>query len=334
MPVGQPFQNLMRKTKNPLISLIVPVFNEEESIELFLETVSKILDPEGLSYEFLFINDGSTDNTLQILLERSRINPSVNILDLSRNFGKEAALTAGIDYAKGDVMVPIDVDLQDPPELIIQFVKFWREGYDVVYGLRASRKGDDFKKQMSAGMFYRLFNLFSPIHIPENAGDYRLFDRRVAEVLKLLPEKNRFMKGLFAWAGFRSIGVTFDRPQRQAGHTTWNYWRLWNFALDGIVSFSTLPLRVWSYVGFFIALFSFFYGAFILTKTLIMGIDLPGYASLMTVVLFLGGVQLFSIGILGEYLGRLVKEAKARPIYVIDKVYQSGIEKEDYKQSQ
>jgi glycosyltransferase involved in cell wall biosynthesis len=215
----------------------------------------------------------------------------------------------------------MDVDLQDPPELIPRFLERWRDGYDVVYGVRTCRKYDTFTKRASAAWFYRLFNRLSDLHIPENAGDFRLIDRRVADILRRLPERNRFMKGLFSWVGFRSIGVPYERPARASGRTKWSHWRLWNFALDGLISFSTMPLRVWTYVGSLVAALSFAYGSFIVIRTLVLGVDLPGYASLLTTVLFLGGVQLLSIGVIGEYLGRLFIEVKARPLYIVESTY-------------
>jgi glycosyltransferase involved in cell wall biosynthesis len=313
-----------RRPATPLVSLLVPVFNEEESIDLFIEATSRVMERAGLPCEFVFVNDGSSDGTLPRLIERSRGDPRVRVVSLSRNFGKEAALTAGLDHARGDVVVPMDVDLQDPPELIPRFLERWREGYDVVYGVRASRASDTTSKRMTAGWFYRLFNRLSQTRIPENAGDFRLIDRRAADVLRGLPERNRFMKGLFAWVGFRSVGVPYERAPRAAGTTKWNYWRLWNFAIDGLVSFSTVPLRVWTYVGALVALCSFLYALIIVARVILFGIDVPGYASLMTVVLFIGGVQLLSLGVIGEYLGRLFVEVKGRPVYVVDGVYEQG----------
>jgi len=309
---------------DPLISLIVPVFNEQDVIEIFLDKTSSVMEQAGLDYEYVFINDGSTDGTLTKLIELSAGNQHMRILNLSRNFGKEAGMTAGIDHVRGNVLVPIDVDLQDPPELIPRFVEKWREGYDVVYGVRTDRDNDSVVKRASAGWFYNLFNRLSPVNIPDNAGDFRLIDERATEVLRQLPERNRFMKGLFAWVGFYSIGVPYSRPARAAGETKWNLRKLWNFALDGIFSFSTVPLRVWSYVGVVISLVAFLYASFIVIRTLILGIDLPGYASLLSVVLFLGGIQLISLGVIGEYLGRLLIEAKQRPIYVIEGEYADG----------
>jgi glycosyltransferase involved in cell wall biosynthesis len=308
----------------PLISLVVPVYNEEQVLDIFLERTADVLGSADLDYEYVFVNDGSTDATLPILIARSGENPRIRVVDLARNFGKEAAMTAGIDHVRGNVMVPIDVDLQDPPELILRFVEKWREGYDVVYGKRAQRDEDSMLKRMTAGGFYKLFNSLAPRSIPENVGDFRLMDERVVGVLRQLPERNRFMKGLFSWVGFRSIGVPYERPARAAGTTKWNVGKLWNFALDGIFSFSTLPLRVWSYIGAIISLLAFLYASFIVISVLIFGVDLPGYASLLTVVLFLGGIQLLSLGIMGEYIGRLFLETKGRPVYIVDRVYEGG----------
>ncbi|MBL0901309.1 MAG: glycosyltransferase, partial [Reyranella sp.] len=241
-----------------------------------------------------------------------------------RTSAKDPPLTAGIDHARGDILVPMDIDLQDPPELIAAFVARWREGYDIVYGIRAGRHSDTATKRVSAGWFYRVFNSMSPVRIPPNVGDFRLVDRRAVEVLRQLPERNRFMKGLFAWVGFNSIGVPYERPQRAAGTTKFSLWRLWNFAIDGVVSFSTAPLRAWFYVGVVIAAIAVLYAIFIITRVLILGIDTPGYASLLIAVLLMGAIQLLSLGIIGEYLGRLFLEVKARPIYVVEGVYRDG----------
>ncbi len=279
------------------------------------------MDEYELNYEYVFVNDGSTDATLAKLIELSGSNPRIRVVNLSRNFGKEAALTAGIDHVRGNVLVLIDVDLQDPPELIPQFVEKWREGYDMVYGARIRRDEDSMMKRFSAVWFYRLFNRMSSVKIPNNAGDFRLIDERATAVLRQIHERNRFMKGLFSWVGFYSIGVPYKRPARIAGQTKWNYRKLWKFALDGIFSFSTVPLRIWSYIGFVISLMSFLYASFIVIRIVAFGIDVPGYASLLTVVLFLGGIQLLSLGIIGEYIGRLIDEAKQRPIYIVEGVY-------------
>jgi glycosyltransferase involved in cell wall biosynthesis len=311
-----------RRPADPLVSLVVPVFNEEESIDLYLDTVPPLMERDGFRFEIVFVNDGSRDNTLAHLLDRAALDRRLRIVNLSRNFGKEAALTAGIDHARGDVIVPMDIDLQDPPELIGPFMARWREGYDVVYGVRTQRTWDTAAKRLSANWFYRVFNSMSPVRIPENVGDFRLVDRRAVEVLRQLPERNRFMKGLFAWVGFNAVGVPYERPQRAAGSSKFNLWRLWNFALDGVVSFSTAPLRAWFYVGVVIAAISVLYALFIITRVLIFGIDTPGYASLLIAVLLMGAIQLLSLGIIGEYLGRLFLEVKGRPIYVVEGVYE------------
>jgi polyisoprenyl-phosphate glycosyltransferase len=313
-----------RRPADPLLSLVVPVFNEEDAVDLFIDTVTPLLEKSRQRFELVFVNDGSRDDTFARLFDRGIADRRIRIVNLSRNFGKEAALTAGIDHARGDILVPMDIDLQDPPELIAAFVARWREGYDIVYGIRAGRHSDTATKRVSAGWFYRVFNSMSPVRIPPNVGDFRLVDRRAVEVLRQLPERNRFMKGLFAWVGFNSIGVPYERPQRAAGTTKFSLWRLWNFAIDGVVSFSTAPLRAWFYVGVVIAAIAVLYAIFIITRVLILGIDTPGYASLLIAVLLMGAIQLLSLGIIGEYLGRLFLEVKARPIYVVEGVYRDG----------
>lgn len=313
-----------RRPADPLLSLVVPVFNEEDTVDLFIDTVTPLLEGARQRFELVFVNDGSRDDTFARLFDRGARDRRIRIVNLSRNFGKEAALTAGIDHARGDILVPMDIDLQDPPELIAAFVARWREGYDIVYGIRAGRRSDTAAKRVSAGWFYRVFNSMSPVRIPPNVGDFRLVDRRAVEVLRQLPERNRFMKGLFAWVGFNSIGVPYERPQRAAGTTKFSLWRLWNFAIDGVVSFSTAPLRAWFYVGVVIAAIAVLYAIFIVTRVLILGIDTPGYASLLIAVLLMGAIQLLSLGIIGEYLGRLFLEVKARPIYVVEGIYRDG----------
>jgi glycosyltransferase involved in cell wall biosynthesis len=307
-------------TANPpsLISLVVPVYNEDACIKLFLEKVRPIMDGFGNPWEVIFIDDGSDDETVAEIRKAKTGHGNITLISLARNFGKEAALTAGLDHAKGDAVVPIDVDLQDPPELIGDFVDLWREGYDVVYGVRIDRSSDGRIKRVAANWFYNLFNKVSRVPIPQNAGDFRLMDRRVVNQIKEFKERGRFMKALMAWPGFRSTGVPFVRPERAGGQSAWNLWRLWNFALDGITSFSTAPLRLWLYIGMVISFISFAFGAFIIVDILVTGRTVPGYASIMVAVTFLGGIQLISVGLLGEYLGRVFEEVKARPIYVID----------------
>ena len=309
------------KKSSVYISIVVPCHNEESVIDIFLEKIFEVLQAIGKSYEIVFVNDGSKDNTLHVLQKKAKKYESVRVINLSRNFGKEAAMTAGIDMTLGEVVVPIDVDLQDPPELILEFVKKYEEGYDVVVGKRTDRTADSTAKRVSAETFYKLHNKISDIEIPHNVGDYRLMSRRVVDELKKLPETQRFMKGLFAWLGFKTAVVPYKRDERVAGDSSFNGWKLWNFALDGITSFSTAPLRVWLYVGTVLSLIAFVYGSFIVLKTLIFGVDSPGYASMVTIILFLGGIQLMGIGILGEYIGRIYIESKNRPVYIIENEY-------------
>lgn len=303
--------------ENPFISIIIPVLNEEEAIPHFVEVVEGLLDKSHCRFELLFVNDGSTDSTSDVLHQLEMQDHKIRIIEFTRNFGKEAAVTAGLEYAEGDAVIPMDVDLQDPPELILQFIEKWQEGNDVVYGKRTRRNAEGWLRKTTAGLFYGSFNLLSPFNFPSNVGDYRLMDRSVVEVVKLLPEKNRFMKGLFAWTGFQAVEIPYQRPSRSKGKSKWNYWKLWNFALDGILNFSTIPLRIWTYVGGVIALGSFLYGMVIIGQKLIFGNDVPGYPSLMTCLLFLGGIQLLSLGIIGEYIARIFNEVKNRPLYVI-----------------
>jgi len=302
------------------LSIVVPVYNEEGVTKIFLSEITKVLTQVNKNYEIIFINDGSKDNTLEELKILKKEYVNIKIVNLSRNFGKEAALTAGLDVSEGRAIIPIDVDLQDPPELIFEMVKKWEEGYDVVLAKRADRTSDTFLKRFTANIFYKLHNKISHIKIPENVGDYRLFSRKVLDAIKLLPENQRFMKGIFSWVGFRTTTIEYTRVERVAGKTSFNGWKLWNFALEGITSFSTLPLRIWLYIGGIISFLSFLYGSFIIIKTLVFGIDLPGYASLLSIVLFLGGIQLIGIGILGEYLGRIYMETKNRPSYIIQEI--------------
>ena len=312
---------------------MVPVFNEEEAVPVFLTTIRPVLETLGLTHEIVFVDDGSCDRTVEILRMQAVSDPVIRLVRLSRNFGKEAALTAGLDHARGDAVITIDVDLQDPPAMIADFVRLWQEGYDVVYGQRIDRASDTAPKRATAGLFYWVFNQVSTQPIEPNAGDFRLMSRPVVEATRLLRERNRFMKGLFAWVGYRSIGVPYTRTPRAAGVTKFNYWKLWNFALDGVTSFSTAPLRIWTYVGISIALLAVIYMAVILFQTLIFGRDVPGYASLMMVILMLGAVQIVSLGIMGEYIGRLYMEAKRRPVYLVQEVVESEATASDHADS-
>lgn len=309
--------------KATVLSLVVPVFNESETVDLFLDRVTHVFaERSEIRLEIVFINDGSTDGTLDCLFACQKRDGRVRIVDLSRNFGKEAAMTAGLKAAKGDVIVAIDVDLQDPPELILEMLAKWHEGYEVVLGRRVNRDSDTWAKRASANWFYRIHNKIADPKLPENVGDFRLMDRAVIEALNELPESRRFMKGLFAWVGFRTAYVEYARPKRIAGTTKFNGWRLWNFALEGITSFSTDPLRIWTYLGFVVSLISFGFALFIAAGVLIHGVDVPGYASLMVAVTFLGGLQLMGIGVIGEYLGRTYIESKRRPAYLVRRVYE------------
>jgi polyisoprenyl-phosphate glycosyltransferase len=311
-----------------VLSLVVPVFNEAETIGLFVNRVAEVFKYEaGIDLEIVFVNDGSTDPTLETLISIQEFDPRLRIVDLSRNFGKEAALTAGLQAASGQIVVPIDVDLQDPPELILKMIAKWREGFEVVLGRRMNRDSDSWAKRESANWFFRIHNRIANPVLPRNVGDFRLMDRCVVDALKTLPEYHRFMKGLFAWVGFRTAYVDYARPKRAAGTTKFNGWKLWNFALEGITSFSTDPLRIWTYIGFLVSFVSFLFAMFIAIRVLIHGVDVPGYASIMVAVTFLGGLQLIGIGVLGEYLGRAYIESKRRPVFLIRRIYEKKAEK-------
>ncbi|TXI34111.1 MAG: glycosyltransferase [Aquipseudomonas alcaligenes] len=306
------------------LSLVIPVFNEAETVHLFSDRVVQVFSAHtDIRAELVFVNDGSSDDTLERLMAIQATNPSVRIVDLSRNFGKEAALTAGLQAASGQVIVPIDVDLQDPPELILEMIAKWREGFEVVLGRRVHRGSDSWAKRASAGWFYRIHNKIADPQIPPNVGDFRLMDRSVVDAINALPESRRFMKGLFAWVGFRTAYVDYARPERIAGTTKFNGWRLWNFALEGITSFSTDPLRIWTYLGMLVSFLSLLFAASIVLKVLIHGVDVPGYASLMVAVTFLGGLQLIGIGVIGEYLGRTYLESKRRPVFLVRRIYEA-----------
>ncbi len=312
------------RPEGPLISLVVPVFNEAAALPSFMAAIEARVVLPGVRLDYVFVNDGSRDGTLAWLLDLATARDDVTLVNFSRNFGKEAAMTAGLDVAGGDAVILMDVDLQDPPELIAQFVEQWRAGYDIAYGLRHSRASDTPLKRLTAGAFYAWFNRISDTPIPPNVGDFRLLDRRVVDAIKALPERGRFMKGLFAWVGFASIAIPFERPARTEGSSTWNYWRLWNFALEGIVSFSTAPLKIWSYLGLLLALGAVLYAAFILLRVFLIGIDVPGYASLIVVMLMGTALNLLSLGMIGEYVGRLFVEVKQRPIYIVEGIYRAG----------
>ncbi len=309
-----------------LISIVAPFYNEVEGVEYFYQAICSIFNQIlGFDFEVVCVDDGSRDDTLKKLIELVDRDPRFHVIELSRNFGKEPALTAGIDVAMGDAVIPIDADLQDPPELIPTLIQEWQQGAEVVLACRTDRSSDTFLKRKTAKMFYRFHNRLSPTKIPENVGDFRLMDRVVVEALKQLPERQRFMKGLFSWVGFKTTTVNYTRNSRAAGTTKFSGLKLWNVALEGITSFSTTPLKVWTYIGSAGALLTFAYAMFIILRTLIRGVDLPGYASLLVAILFFGSLQLVGIGILGEYMGRIYMETKQRPVYLIRKHYKADI---------
>lgn len=307
----------MQVSETPMLSLVVPMFNEAEAIAPFFERVLPIVQGLGESFEIVCVNDGSRDGTVRVLNAWREQCPEVKIVDLSRNFGKEAASSCGLSFASGRAVILIDADLQDPPELIPEMVSKWREGFDMVLAHRRSRDTDSIVKRTTAGWFYRLINRMSDVAIPENTGDFRLMDAAVVDALGLYGERTRFMKGLFASLGFRQAVVEFDREARIAGTSKWAYWKLWNLALEGLTSFSSAPLRIWSYLGFLVAISGLLYAIFVVLKTLIFGVDVPGYASLIVIVLIFSGLQLLSIGIMGEYVARIFIEVKARPLYIV-----------------
>ena len=297
------------------------MFNEADGIGEFMRRVIPLLEaaaqPHNLDWEIIVVDDGSTDGTAAAIADWSLRDKRIRGIVFSRNFGKEAALTAGLGVAVGDAVIPIDADLQDPPEYIQKMVECWLGGAEMVVGVRSDRDADTRMKRLTSSLFYYWFNKLSPRPIPSNAGDFRLLDRVVVDALLRLPERSRFMKGLFSWVGFKTEYVYFTRNERRFGQSKWNYWRLLNFALDGITSFSTVPLRIWGGIGFCIAIFAFLYALWIIIRTTLFGDPVQGFPTLMVTILFLGGLQLLGIGIIGEYLGRLYHESKQRPLYIV-----------------
>lgn len=309
------------------ISLVVPMYNEEESIDILFERVEAVLEDIGQPYEIVCVDDGSRDATLGRLVEHRVRNPRIKVISLSRNFGKDVALSAGLNHTSGQCVVPMDSDMQDPPELIADMYAKKLEGFDVVLAVRSARDTDTFLKRVTARLFYRVHNKVADISIPNDTGDFRMMDKRVIEVLRNLPERTRFMKGLFAWVGFTHTSIEYERPERSAGESKFKYWKLWNFALDGITASSTLPLRIWTYAGGLLALSAIAYALYLVGSVLLFGVDLPGYASLMVGILLLGGVNILATGILGEYLGRVYVEVRNRPLYVVRETH--GLRKND-----
>lgn len=307
-----------------LISVVCPAFNEEETLGGFAAEVEGVMRALAQPFEIVFVNDGSRDLTLQRMKSIRAARGNVTIVDLSRNFGKEIATTAGLDHAKGDAVVVMDADLQDPPDLIAEMIEGWREGFDVVYARRRKRRGDGPVKRFTAALFYRLMRRMGSVELPENVGDFRLMSRKAVDAVCAMRERHRFMKGIFAWVGFPSKAVLYDRAPRSAGRTKWNYWRLINLSIEGITSSTIAPLRISTYLGFATALVAFLFGAFFIAKTLFLGDPVAGFPTLITVMLFLGGVQLMVLGVIGEYLGRVFNETKARPLYFATDVLPSS----------
>jgi glycosyltransferase involved in cell wall biosynthesis len=306
-----------RLTQATRLSVVVPAYNEEEVLPEFHRRLSDVLASIPALCEVVYVNDGSSDRTRLVLERLRQDDPSIAVVDFSRNFGKEIALTAGLDHASGDLVIVIDADLQDPPELIPELIERWREGYDVVYAKRTSRAGESWLKRGTAYGFYRVMRWISPISLPEDTGDYRLLSRRAVASLTSIREQHRFMKGLFAWIGYPQAAVPYERDGRFAGKSKWNYWKLWRLSIEGITSFTIGPLKVATYLGLLVAFGAFIYGSFIIYDTMIHGNPVAGYPSLLVVVLFLGGVQLIALGLIGEYLGRVFDEAKDRPLYIV-----------------
>ncbi|PKM01989.1 MAG: glycosyl transferase family 2 [Gammaproteobacteria bacterium HGW-Gammaproteobacteria-6] len=303
------------------LTVVIAAYNEQAALPALHDRLSTVLDGLDIPAQVLYVDDGSSDGTWAVLEHIASCDARVGLLRLSRNFGKELALTAGLDHAgERDAVIVLDADGQDPPELIPQFVAKWREGFEMVYGTRIARDGESWLKRLTAAGFYRVMSRLSHTPMPRDTGDFRLLSRPVLDALRQLRERRRFMKGLFAWVGYRQCAIGYHRQPRLAGRSAFSYWRLWNFALDGITSFSTAPLRAATYIGVMTALVAFVFGVWIIAKTLLYGDAVPGYPSLMTVILFLGGVQLIALGLIGEYLGRLYEEAKQRPLYLITSV--------------
>ncbi|MEA2740551.1 MAG: polyisoprenyl-phosphate glycosyltransferase [Acetobacteraceae bacterium] len=318
------FPKSVRRSWQPAISVVVPAYNEVDGLDIFHRRLLLSLSAVD-RWEVVYVNDGSTDATLAVMEALHRTDDRVGVVSLSRNFGKEIALTAGLDHATGDAVVVIDADLQDPPELIPELIAHWQAGFDMVYAKRRSRAGDSWVKRGTAWAFYRLMQRMGDLRLPEDTGDFRLMSRRVVDAVRQLREQHRFMKGLFAWVGYPTTFVLYDREARHRGATKWSYWRLWNLAWEGITSFTVMPLRLATYVGLGVAMLAVIYAAVVIVKTLIIGNRVAGYPSLMAVVLFLGGVQLMFLGVIGEYLGRVFNETKRRPLYLVERYVPSAI---------
>lgn len=308
------------ENEKKLVTILVPAYNEQEVLHMLYDRLKKLMD-ENTNYDFeiLFVNDGSKDDSLKIMQELREKDKRVCYLNLSRNYGKETGMIAGLDYSRGDAVIIIDADLQDPPELIPEMLKYWEEGYDDVYAKRRSRKGESWLKKFTSTMYYRVLQAFTKIQIQKDTGDFRLLDRRCVEALKSMRESQRYTKGLFSWIGYNKKEILYDRDPRAAGKTKWNYKKLVDLSIDGITSFTTSPLRWSAIIGVLVSIIGFIYMIYIIIKTIVSGVDVPGYASTMVVILFLGGIQLIFLGVIGEYLGRAFYETKGRPLYFIDR---------------
>ncbi len=303
---------------SPVLSLVVPVYNEERNIAAFLAATTKELEAIAEPYEFVFVDDGSTDGSLGLLIAASATDAHVKVISFARNFGKETALTAGLAHATGDAVIPIDCDLQHPPELIAQMVAEWRKGADMVLAVRSTRREESWPRRSASGLYYRILRWLTSVDIPAHAGDFRLISRKVVDVLNQMPERHRFMKGIYAWPGFKTATIEFQAAERNGGGgSKWSFFKLWRFALDGIFSFSTVPLKIWTYVGLLCATGSFIYALVTVIQVLWFGVDVPGYASLLALLLFFNGLSIISNGIQGEYLARIFDEVKGRPLYVV-----------------
>ena len=314
----------MQPSVRPVFSVVIPMYNEAEIVGEMHRRLAAVMATLGAPWEAIYVNDGSVDASLRVVEMLRHADNHIAVVNLSRNFGKEIATTAGLDHARGEAVIVIDADLQDPPEVIPRLVDAWHAGYDMVYAQRHLREGDSWLKKATATAFYRVMHRMADVALPENVGDFRLMSRRVVDAVQQLREHHQFMKGLFAWVGFPSIAVAYDREPRGAGHTKWSFWQLWNLAIEGITGFSVGPLKLATYLGLAVALFAVVFGAQLILRTLIYGNPVAGYPSLMAVVLFLGGTQLVTLGIMGEYLGRVFNETKRRPLYLVERYVPSG----------
>jgi glycosyltransferase involved in cell wall biosynthesis len=305
-----------------VLSIVAPAYNEERNLPAFLAAIIPVLESIGETFEIVFVNDGSRDGTLGMLAAAASQDPRIKVVGLARNFGKDIALSAGLAHASGQAVIPIDCDLQHPVELIPQFVAKWREGYDMVLGVRSKRDEEGFLRRSASRAYYRMMRMMTSVEIPPNAGDFRLIDRKILDVINQMPERHRFMKGIFAWPGFKVASVEFQANTRaNETRSSWSFFKLWRFALDGLFSFSTAPLKIWTYVGALSALGAFLYLAVTLVQKLFFGIDAPGYASLLSLLLFFNGLHMISNGIQGEYIARIFEEVKGRPLYVVGQTF-------------